>query len=244
MQPTSNAKAISGLSIAVVVLASIALATFVIGWIFVVLGGSLFNDWGPRALEYGLQHHDYGSHHGYVDDYGLTVGDIMELGNFGLFVGGAAVLWEALMSAVSLVAGILGVKNGKIPEKLGSVFGWGIAAAICSLLSGRVIAMILSIIVAVLAYRDKRSSIPAAYADPRTYGATQGYGTPQTPGYYDSSFYGNSSSTVAPAEYPAPASQASTAGAAPTGYPASAPQCPPPGVASNSSPKGNDSVQV
>lgn len=86
----------------------------------------------------------------------------MSLGNLGLIVGGAALIWEALMCLVSLIAGILAMKNAAKPNKLGAVFGWCLAGAICAFLSGRIITMVLLIIMAVFASKDKNAAVQAA----------------------------------------------------------------------------------
>lgn len=152
---TNHAKAISGLSIAVVVISAITLVACIVGWFFVTWGGSIFNQYGYSEIVESLQSNDL-QIHGEARD--LSADDIMMFGNFGLAVGGAALIWEAVMSLISLIAGILGLKNAAKPEKLGKVFGWSIAGAICAFLGGRLATMVLLIIVAVFSYKDKNSA--------------------------------------------------------------------------------------
>lgn len=174
---TDHSKAISGLSIAVIIISALTLACCIIGWIFVTMGGSVFNQVAPSAIDDAIR--DYGSGH-YHREYGdLSTSDIMALGNLGIMVGGAALIWEAAMCVVSLIAGVLGMKNARNRGKLGAVFGWSLAAAICSLLSGRMVTMVLLIIMTVFAYKDKNA--PAWQPQPY-YGqapqAQQPYGQP------------------------------------------------------------------
>lgn len=174
---TDHSKAISGLSIAVIIISALTLACCIIGWIFVAMGGSIFNQVGPAAIDDAMRGYGSGHYHGEYND--LSTSDIMALGNLGIMVGGAALIWEAAMCVVSLVAGVLGMKNARNREKLGGVFGWSLAAAICSLLSGRLITMALLIIVTVFAHKDKNA--PAWQPQPY-YGqapqAQQPYGQP------------------------------------------------------------------
>lgn len=166
-----HSKAISGLSIAVIIISALTLACCIIGWIFTTMGGSIFNQVGPGYIEDALREEGYG-----YGDYGsLSTSDITSLVNFGIMVGGAAIIWEAAMCALSLVAGLMGLRNARNREKLGAVFGWNLAAAIGSLLSGRIITMVLLIIVTVFAYKDK--SAPA-WQQPYGQPMQQPYGQP------------------------------------------------------------------
>lgn len=126
-------------------------------------------------------YNDYKHHYYYNDpddpfnEYYLNTDAVMDLGNFGLFLGACALLWIALMAAVSLVGGILGIRGSKRPQKLGIVFGWNIAGAICALLSGRMITMVLQIIVCVFAYREKNRYLQGGAP---VGASTVGYGQP------------------------------------------------------------------
>ncbi len=182
----NNSKTISGLSIAITILAGLMILCCIVGWVAVTVGGGFFNAYLPDYLDSysdGYGHHGY---HGYdYETYGFDNNDVMDIGNFAFMVGGAAIIWEALMCAVSLVAGILGIRNAKMPQKYGAIFGWSIAGAVCALLSGRIITMVLQIIVCVFAYRGKTAYAAAGsatYIGGEAYGqqgyAQQPYGQP------------------------------------------------------------------
>lgn len=175
-----HSKAISGLSIAVIIIAALSLACCIIGWIFITMGGNLFNQVGPDYIEEYMRDEGY-SYNGYHHGYGSpSTSDITSLINLAIMAGGAALIWEAAMCALSLVAGVMGMKYARNREKLGIVFGWSLAAAIGSLLSGRIVTMVLQIIVTVFAYKDKNT--PAwqqAYGQP----VQQPYGQPAQQAY-------------------------------------------------------------
>jgi hypothetical protein len=84
-----------------------------------------------------------------------------------------------VLCVISLIAGIVGVRNCRNPQKVGKIFGWSIAGAICAVLMGRVISCVLLIVNAVYANRLKKAAAnPAMYAQP-VYGyAPQGYAQP------------------------------------------------------------------
>lgn len=142
---------IRGLSIATIALSVVGL----LGCLFcgAILGmmGSVFNESMMAALSQELMY-DYGYGYGYdpllvngVDSIiGLTIGIIVIL-----------LVWEAITCIVTLIGGILGVRNADNPAKLGSVFGWSIAGAAAALLGGRFITMVLLIIVAVLSKKTQ-----------------------------------------------------------------------------------------
>ena len=84
-----------------------------------------------------------------------------------------------VLCIISLVAGIIGVRNCRNPQKVGKIFGWSIAGAICAILMGRVISCVLLIVNAVYANRLKKAAAnPAMYAHPAYGYAPQGYVQP------------------------------------------------------------------
>lgn len=90
-----------------------------------------------------------------------------------------------VLCVISLIAGIVGVRNCRNPQKVGKVFGWSIAGAICSILMGRVVSCVLLIVNAVYSNRLKKAAQnPIAYAQP-AYGAAapQGYAQQPAVGY-------------------------------------------------------------
>lgn len=153
---TDHSKAISGLSIATIVIASISIVLCIVGLVFVGIGGSAFNEFGRESVNEIMNDPYYG--YSYDMDE-LSTDDIMALGNFGLILGGVGIVWEMVMLAVALVAGVLGLRASKDRSALGKAFGWGIAGAICSFLSGSIVTMVLLIIMAVYAYKDKNAPV-------------------------------------------------------------------------------------
>lgn len=85
---------------------------------------------------------------------GASTEDII-VGATGLAVAAlfAIIGWILLCSVISLIAGILGMKNAKRPEKLGAAFVWSIIGAVAGAFSGRVATMVILIINAI--YIDK-----------------------------------------------------------------------------------------
>ncbi|WP_165053690.1 MULTISPECIES: hypothetical protein [unclassified Adlercreutzia] len=184
---TNHSKAIKGLSIAVIVFSAISIIGCVVGLFALGVGGAVVNEHGSEIFSYSLGHvdhampaHGYDAYHGgYVDEY-LDEGDLMGWTTFGLIAGAVTLVWGTLCAVVTLVAGIIGLRGADVREKLGRVFGWGIAGAVASLLSGRVITCVLMVIAAVYANKDKNAP---GYGAP---GAMPGYGAPAgyaTPGY-------------------------------------------------------------
>lgn len=81
-----------------------------------------------------------------------------------------------VLCVISLIAGIVGVRNARNPQKAGKIFGWSIAGAICAILMGRVVSCILLIVNAVYANRLKKAAAnPAMYAQPAYAYAPQGF---------------------------------------------------------------------
>ncbi|WP_172136272.1 hypothetical protein [Adlercreutzia sp. ZJ473] len=185
---TNHSKTIKGLSIAVIVFSAISLIGCVIGLFALGVGGAFVNEHSSEIFGYSLGHvdhampaHGYDAYHdGYLDER-----ELMGWTNFGLIMGAVTLVWGILCAAVTLAAGIIGLRGADVREKLGRVFGWGIAGAVAALLSGRVITCVLMVIAAVYANKDKNA--------PAEYGAAQGYAAPGAmPGH------------GAPVGYPAP----------------------------------------
>lgn len=166
---TNHAKIIRGLSIATVVLSAIAIAGCVIGLFALGAGGIAANEYGLDAVHYSQNHVD-GSFATHWDDgyrhgsYALSDDELMGLLNFGLIIGAVAVVWELLCAAVSLVAGITGIRGANVKARLGGVFGWSIAGAVAAFLSGRIVTCVLLVIAAVYASKDKNAP-EVVYAD-------------------------------------------------------------------------------
>lgn len=158
---TDHAKTIKGLSIATIVMSSIAILGCVIGFFALGVGGFAANTYGPDAIHYSQNHvdHSIAAHmgDGYYGSYAFSEDDLMGLLEFALVLGAIGIAWELLCAIVSLVAGIIGLRGANVPERLGRVFGWGIAGAVAAFLSGRVITCVLLVIAAVYASKDKNA---------------------------------------------------------------------------------------
>ena len=159
----SNARTLRGVSIAVVVLAVLAILTFLLGAIAVGIFGAIATD--PSLYGDGIAIDGY--NHGRYDS--LSPEGVASIVGLSLGIAIAFLVWGMLCSAVSLIAGILGIRNHDKPEKLGAVFGWSIAGAIVAFLSGRIITTVLLVVAAVYAHK-LRNPAPAAYAPQPMYG--------------------------------------------------------------------------
>lgn len=165
----SNARTLRGVSIAVVVLAVLAILTFLIGAIAVGIFGAIATD--PSLYGDGIAIDGY--NHGRYDS--LSPEGVASIVGLSLGVAMALLVWCMLCAAVSLIAGILGIRNHDKPEKLGAVFGWSIAGAIVAFLSGRIVTTVLLVVAAVYAHK-LRNPAPVAYAQPQPM-----YGQPYQP---------------------------------------------------------------
>lgn len=155
---TSHAKAIKGMSIANIVLGALGLAGTLIVWMVLGAGGSYVANSG----------YDYF----YTDDgYIINTSDInMILGLIGFFV-----FWMLICFAIVLVAGIIGVRGAAKPDKLKGVMVWNIVGAVASFLGAGIVSLVLCIVVAVFANKDKKAFEATPCAAPV-------YAAPQQPG--------------------------------------------------------------
>ncbi len=154
----NHAKALKGLSIAIIVISALALAGCLIGMVFTAVAGSAASTYMPEYLD---SHYDssYSSSH----ELAQHADDALALLTLASIVGIGMMGWVVLCSVITLVAGIMGVRNCANPAKLGTVFGWGVAGAIIALLSGSFIVMVLCIIMAVFANKDKQLAESGLY---------------------------------------------------------------------------------
>lgn len=161
---TNHANALRGLSIAVVIIAGLAILACVIGFVFLGVGGSYLANVSPDMWEYYMYDGDYYDY----DYYDLDGSDMAAFMALMIGVGGFAIFWELILSVLGLIAGILGLRNYNNPSKLGQVFGWSLAGAIGALLSGNMVTMVLLIIMCVFAYKDKQLAAvqPVVIAQP------------------------------------------------------------------------------
>ena len=149
---TNHAKAIKGMSIANIVLAALGIFGMLIAWAGLGVGGAAIS----------------GSGYDYFDtDDGLyfTTDDVSVL----LGMLGFLVFLVIVCAVLILIAGILGVRGAAKPDKLRGIMIWNIVAAVVSLLSCCWVSLVLCIIVAVFANKD-RALYAAAPAPAAPYG--------------------------------------------------------------------------
>ena len=120
----SNARTVRGIGIAVVILSALALIVFGLGAIAVGALGAFVSD--PSLYGDGISINGYD--HGYYDS--LSAEEAAGLMSGSMLLVTWLFVWGALCAAVSLVAGILGIRVPTHPDKSGSAFGWSIAGAI------------------------------------------------------------------------------------------------------------------
>ena len=175
--PNSDARIVRGLSIAVLVLSILAILGALLTTAFLALGGAAITDpsfSGTLASEINSDPE--------LNSYGINSGDVIGLTAVTLLAMGIFVGWLILCSVVSLIAGILGMRNYGNVDKLGAAFGWAIAGAVFSFLCGNIITMILLIISCVYINKVRKAPMvpygqpqpQPAYGQP-IYGQQQGY---------------------------------------------------------------------
>ncbi|MEY8460513.1 hypothetical protein AALA69_05215 [Eggerthellaceae bacterium 24-137] len=146
---TNHAKAIKGMSIANIVLAALGILGTLVTWMGLGAGGAVVSSSG----------YDY-----FYTDEGYTI-DVSDL-NAILGVLSIFVFWVFACLVLVLVAGIMGVRGANKPEKLKGVMTWNIVGAVASFLGAGFISLVLCIIVAVFANKDKQALAAAPYAAP------------------------------------------------------------------------------
>ena len=181
MQP-SHAKTIRGLGIAVVVLSALSILGFLLSLAFVGVGGAALNDPSIRDAANGAIYVDPESARA-MEELGMTTDDAFGLMGILLGLGAAYIVWGIICSIIALIAGIICMKNSAETGKLGKVFGWSLAGAILSFLYGNLITMVLLIVSAVFASKDRKAATAIPYGQPNAYYAApqQPYAAPQQP---------------------------------------------------------------
>ena len=176
--PTSHARIVRGLSIATIVISALAILAVAVAAVFMGFLGSYLSD--PAFLQSLMYETDsYSS---------LTIDELSLVMSLGVGTIMVALVWSLVCSVVTLVGGIMDMRGASRPEKLGGAFGWAIAGAVASFLTGRIITTVLFVIAAV--YLNKMRNTPvAAYGQPvAPYGQPAGYGQPM--GYAQPGMYG------------------------------------------------------
>lgn len=189
---TSHAKTIRGLSIAVVVLSILSILGLLFSLAFIGVGGvALGNEEVRGAASYSLSIDPDSAYT--MEQLGITEDDAFGMLGILLGLGAAYVIWGVICSIVTLIAGIIGMRNYDKTAKLGKVFGWSIAGAVLAFLYGNLITMVLLIIAAVCASKDRKAATAIPYGQPASYYAApqqyaappqQPYGAPQQPQQY------------------------------------------------------------
>ncbi len=166
-----HAGIIKGLGITSVVISGLVLAGCLLGYGALALGGYALNEYLPGVMDYAREggasaSYYYGGHHyDFSDsDWQLANDSVMGISNLALIVAGAVLAWEVLGSVISLIAGILGIRNAGNAHKLGSVFGWGIAGAVLAALGGRFITAVVLAVMAVFAGMDRKAAANPPHA--------------------------------------------------------------------------------
>lgn len=154
----NHAKALKGLSIAVIILSALALLGCIIGIVFTMVASGIATTYAPQYLD---SYYDggYGSSYELAQD----AEDAMAMLALAGIVGAGLLGWAILCSVVTLVSGIIGLRNAANPAKLGSVFGWSVTGAIVGLIGGGFVTMVLCIIMAVFANKDKQLAESGLY---------------------------------------------------------------------------------
>lgn len=185
-----HTKAMRGLNIAVIVMSALTICGLLIGAVALGLGTAVLNEYGPEAIQYSQNHPDHSMaahlHDDYYDvDVDIDAGDLMELANVGVAMGFAGIGWELITCVVTLIAAIVSVRNADKREKLGLLFGWGIAGAVAAFLGGRIITCVLMVISVVFAQKDKNAPEAAwrAAQNGGVYGGVPVYGASGAPSY-------------------------------------------------------------
>lgn len=149
---TNHAKAIKGMSIANIVLAALGIFGMLIAWAGLGVGGAAIS-----GSDYDYFYTDDGLYFT-TDDVSVLLGML-----------GFLVFLVIVCAVLILIAGILGVRGAAKPDKLRGIMIWNIVAAVVSLLSCCWVSLVLCIIVAVFANKD-RALYAAAPAPAAPYG--------------------------------------------------------------------------
>lgn len=189
MNPDS--RVVRGVSIAAIVLSALGILGGLVIALFMGIASTSLNDPAVvNALISELESSstssafDGSSSYSSYDYSGMTQDEAMAVASASIFLMVGLSLGYVLCKVVCLVAGIIALRNCNNPAKLGSAFGWSIAAAIVSFLVGGMISMVLFIVSAVFVSRVRRAYAAApmgayGYQQPQQY--QQGFQVPQQP---------------------------------------------------------------
>lgn len=158
---TSDARVVRGLSIANIVLSSLAIAGAIL-----ILGGTalaviaMSDPSLAGIIEESLDPSDLRD----LRASGLSADEAIAFGTGVVGIGGAATgIWTLICGALNLVAGILNLRSCTRPEKVQGSFVWAIVGAVAALFRGALITMALFIVAAVYLNKMKKASMAAPY---------------------------------------------------------------------------------
>lgn len=179
---TSDARVVRGLSIANIVLSSLAIVGAILTLGITALTVVAMSD--PSlvgVIEQGLDPSDLRD----LRASGYSSAEAIALGTGIIGIGGAATgIWLLICGVLDLVASVLNLRSCTRPEKVKSSFVWAIVGAVMALLHGGLITMALFIVAAVYLNKMKKASAAAPYG--------YGYGQPgfsEQPGTYNAAAY-------------------------------------------------------
>ncbi len=183
MPPTSNLtfemRIVRGLSIANIVIASLAL----LFWLAMAALYSFASSYLDDALVMSAVVLDLESQYEELYGYGYSYDteSLESIVQFGVIALIGIAIWFIIVSLIGLIAGILGVRNAGKPHKLGFVFGWSIAGAIASFFGGS-FAWISTVLFVITAIYARRIQTTAYQGNIPVGGAVQGaQAMPQQP---------------------------------------------------------------
>lgn len=173
---SSDARVVRGVSIAVIILSSLTLAGCIVLMIVLGIGGAMLGN--PEFVSQMPVVHSGAGYTGTLDQYASSQ-DLAALGALGTLSIGIAIAVTVgfmLCAAVSLIAGIMGLRQSGQSGKPGSAFGWAVAGAIAAFVTAR---WITAVLLAVMAVYLNRMKNPANMQTPPYYG--QPYAPQQPP---------------------------------------------------------------
>lgn len=160
----NSSRPLKGLSIAVIVISGLAILASLALLIITAIGGSMIAENPEFAAMFESELEASGDYSAFGS--GVTSDEViaMATGTLSLvsvFFGGAIIV-----SVVSLIAGILALRNANKPEKLSVAFGLGIAGAVVNFLLGNLITTVLLVIMVVYVSKvRKEAAYQVAYAN-------------------------------------------------------------------------------
>lgn len=164
---SSDARVVRGVSIAVIILSSLTLAGGVVLLFFLGIGGAMLGN--PDFVSHMPVVHSGSAYSGTLDQYASSqdLATIGALGTLSIGIASAVTIGFMLCAAVSLIAGIMGLRQSGQSGKPDAAFSWTIAGAIAAFITARWITAVLLVIMAVYLNRMKN---PANTQTPPYYG--------------------------------------------------------------------------